>query len=274
MKEKQKVSKSDSSQSLSLGNQRLLHDRLQQLFKTGFTAIDIAEPLVLFDAHEAASEVKAVMESQCAHVAGVGRQGEVLGYVRREALKNGICRDHVQKIAPDGVLNQYASYQDVIEVLDLHELCFVSFLGQVAGIIQKKDMTKPSVRMWLFGLITISEMIISDMVERLFPNESWQEKLSEERLAKAQALREERQRKGQDLKLMDCLYLADKARILTKEPSIRQDMGFESRKEAKKAVSQLESLRNSLAHAHDIVTYDWKAIVEMSRRLDRMLSRL
>ena len=34
------------------------------------------------------------------------------------------------------------------------------------------------------------------------------------------------------------------------------------------------SLRNSLAHAHDIVAYDWSAIVEMSRRLDRMLSRL
>ena len=73
---------------------------------------------------------------------------------------------------------------------------------------------------------------------------------------------------------MDCLYLVDKARILTKERSIRENMGFESRKEAKKAISQLESLRNSLAHSHDIVTYDWNAIVEMSRRLDRMLSRL
>ena len=39
------------------------------------------------------------------------------------------------------------------------------------------------------------------------------------------------------------------------------------------AISQFESLRNSVAHTHDIVTYDWKAIVEVARRLDRMLSR-
>lgn len=38
-------------------------------------------------------------------------------------------------------------------------------------------------------------------------------------------------------------------------------------------ISKLESLRNSLAHTHDIVAYDWKAIVEIARRLDRMLLR-
>ena len=68
-----------------------------------------------------------------------------------------------------------ASYQEVIETLDRAGLCFVTLLGQVSGVIQKRDMTKPSVRMWLFGLITIAEMTITDMVERLFPDESWQE---------------------------------------------------------------------------------------------------
>ena len=115
---------------------------------------------------------------------------------------------------------------------------------------------------------------LHDRLQRLFPDESWQEKLPEERLNRAKALLEERQSQGQDLKLMECLYLTDKARILTNDRAIREDIGFNSRKEAKRIISQLGSLRNSLAHAHDIVLYDWPAIVEMSRRLDRMLSRL
>jgi hypothetical protein len=254
--------------------QRSLHDRLQHLFKTGFTATDIAEPLVSFGADEAAPEVRSILREQSIEVAAVNDRGVVVGYVLQAELNGGVCGDHIQTFRPDCQVPPSASYQEVIEALDRAGLCFVTFLGQVSGVIQKRDMTKPSVRMWLFGLITIAEMTISDMVDRLFPDESWQDKLSEDRLNNAKALLEERRSQGQDLRLMDCLYLTDKARILTNDRAIREDMGFSSRKEAKTAISQLGSLRNSLAHAHDIVLYDWAAIVEISRRLDRMLSRL
>jgi hypothetical protein len=250
------------------------HDRLKHLFKDGFTAMDIAVPLVCLGAHEAAVDARTVLIERDACVAGVFANGVLGGYVRREELTEGLCENCMHTFAAAQCLGHTASYQEVIEVLADHEYCFVTFLGQVTAFIQKQDMQRPSVRMWLFGLITIAEMIISDTVERSFPHGTWQEKLSEDRLDKARALQAERQNKGQELRLMDCLYLADKARILTKDPTIRNNMGFESRKEAKKAISQLESLRNSLAHAHDIVTYDWTAIVEMSRRLDRMISRL
>ena len=270
----QMASMDDSLRPPSLMNHQVLHDRLRQLFTTGFSAMDIAEPLLWFDAEKSAVEVKGSLEIQQVKVAGILTQGQAAGFVLRTELVGESCLDCMHGFGSETTVPQSASYQEVIEALDRADRCFVIFLGKVAAVIQKKDITKPSVRMWLFGLITIAEMNISHMVERLYPDGSWQKQLSQERLAKSQALREERQRKGQDLSLMDCLYLADKARILTKEPSIREDMGFDSRKEAKKAISQLESLRNSLAHAHDIVTYDWTAIVEMSRRLDRMLSRL
>jgi hypothetical protein len=40
----------DDAQSINvMGHQRSLHDRLQRLFKTGFTAIDIAGPLMTYD---------------------------------------------------------------------------------------------------------------------------------------------------------------------------------------------------------------------------------
>jgi hypothetical protein len=255
-------------------NQQLLHDRMQQLFKTSFSAMDIAEPLLLFDADTQASEVRGLLEIKSIEISGILDCGQVTGYVIREELQDGCCLDHHHSFEREAIIPQFAPYQEVIEALDKAGHCFVTFLGKVAAVIRKTDIAKPSVRMWLFGLITIAEMNMSNLVEQRFPNSTWQEQLSEERLGKAKALLGERQRHGQKLRLADCLYFSDKASILAKDASIRADLGFASRKEAKSAVSKLESLRNSLAHAHDIVTYDWDAIVQMSRRLDRMLGRL
>lgn len=252
----------------------LLQERLRLLFKTGFTAMDIAEPLLAFAGETKAVDVQKALRQRNLEIGGVQEDGIMVGYVNLEQLSSGCCRDHRIDFSPEQVLSHSASYQEVIEALDRKGLCFVTFLGTVSGIVQKADIKKPSVRMWLFGLITIAEMIITSQVEEHFPSGQWQEKLPEARLRKARELQKERRRIGQELSLLECLYFADKASILIRESPFRADAGFQSKTEAKKAISKLESLRNSLAHTHDIVVHDWDTIVEMSRRLDRMLSRL
>ena len=44
-------------------------------------------------------------------------------------------------------------------------------------------------------------------------------------------------------------------------------MGFETGKQAKKIIKELESLRNHLAHSQDIVAYDWAQIARLVNRL-------
>lgn len=250
-----------------------LQERLRRLFKGAFAASDIAEPLICFDADKPAREVLSILQERRRAVAGVLDRGVFIGTIVKGQRDDGSCREVVQTVTPNCILSHSASYQDVIEVLDTSEVCLITFLGQVAGVIQKKDMKKPPVRMWLFGLITIGEMLLSAILERFYPNDSWQSELPEGRLSKARALLAERRRIGQDLELQDCLCLIDKASIVTKNPLIREELGFETRNEAKLAMTKLESLRNSLVHTNDIVAYDWKAIVGIARRLDRMLSR-
>jgi hypothetical protein len=43
--------------------------------------------------------------------------------------------------------------------------------------------------------------------------------------------------------------------------------GFESKSKAKRNIKSLESLRNNLAHAQDIVTHDWAAIARIALRV-------
>ncbi|MFV1975256.1 MAG: bifunctional (p)ppGpp synthetase/guanosine-3',5'-bis(diphosphate) 3'-pyrophosphohydrolase, partial [Candidatus Scalindua sp.] len=136
------------------------------------------------------------------------------------------------------------------------------------------DIQKPSVRMWLFGMITIVEIFIARTIEIKHPQSAWRRELSPERLKKAEDLQNERKRRDQHVTLLDCLQLGDKAKILMKDPEMREDMGFESKRTADKALKDFESLRNNLAHAQDIITYNWESIVTISRRLNKIMTRI
>jgi hypothetical protein len=152
--------------------------------------------------------------------------------------------------------------------------CFVSVLGKVGGIVSRTDIQKPPVRMWLFGMITIMEMFMVRTIEKLHPNGSWQQKVSKGRLKKAEEILRERQRRNQDARLIDCLQFSDKGYILIKDPDMRKDFGFETMRLAKRAIKDLESLRNNLAHTQDILTHNWAAIVTMATRLNKIMTRI
>jgi len=122
-------------------------------------------------------------------------------------------------------------------------------------------------RMWLFGIITLSEMRITDLVKQYFNEEDWQALLPTGRIEAAQALQSERQRLNQHCELIDCLQLADKGLLLINDPGLLDSLGFSSRSAAKKVIKQFQSLRNNLAHAQDISTYDWAQIARLSQRM-------
>jgi hypothetical protein len=167
----------------------------------------------------------------------------------------------------DQVISGDSTLSDVIHVLTRHNYCFLSMLGEIAGVICRDDINKPMVRMWLFGLITIIETRIVQMIQMKYPDDSWQPILSKERLSKARQMQEERQRRNQHCSLVDCLQLSDKARIAIEHPQIIELFGFESKRSAKQVIKNLESLRNNLAHAQDIVTHDWAQIARLSQRM-------
>ena len=249
------------------------HQRALRLFARAFTAADIAEPLSSFDAERAAPEVAVIMAQRGMAVAGLREQGAVCGYLRRADLSDGDCGQHVQTLRRGQVVNAEASMADVVHVLTLHDYCFVTALGEVVGIIGRADMHKPVVRMWLFGIITFTEIQITDRLRARWPDESWRSRLSEARLRKAEALRDERLRRDQPCELVDCLQLSDKAQVLLTDADQLEVFGFESAGSAKRVIKALESLRNNLAHGQDIVSHDWPQIARMSRRIERLLSQ-
>jgi hypothetical protein len=192
----------------------------------------------------------------------------VQGYVNLADLQAASCADCMRHFAADQVVSGASSFVDVIHVLTRHDFCFVMSLGEVVGVIRRDDINKPLMRMWLFGIITMIEMRLVRLLQERFPGDSWQTRLSAGRLEKAITMQAERQRRGQLCELIDCLQLADKGQILLQDAVVLRSFGFDSRAAGKRVLRELQSLRNNLAHAQDIVTHDWAQIARLTRRLD------
>jgi hypothetical protein len=138
-------------------------------------------------------------------------------------------------------------------------------------VITRADLLKPVVRMWLFGIVTVVELDLTERIRKLWPDGEWTRFVSAGRLEKARQLREERIKRGQRCELVDCLQYADKVQVLVEDPASMEEFGFKTKGAARRTASEMESLRNHLAHAQDIITHDWAQIVRITRRLDEVI---
>ncbi len=162
-------------------------------------------------------------------------------------------------------------------MLTRYDWCFVSVFGTVVGVISRIDIQKPAIRMWLFGIITVAELEFTERVRQKWLDERWIGLVSKQRLEKARQLRAERQRQKENCELLDCLQLGDKMEILISDPEELALLGIRTPSAAKRASRQIESLRNSLAHAQGLVdqtgrkSCDWLGISRRSYAIVRLL---
>ncbi len=243
----------------------------RRLFQQHFTVHDIAEPLASFDQSVPASEVRSMMEARRYEIAGLRRDGLVVGYVERDSLDSGVCGDHGQTFEAGQVIDEAAPLAELVLRLREGNRLFVVVFGRVGGIVSRTDLEKPAVRMWLFGMITLIEMRFVTLIETLGDESAWRGLLSEKRIEKAEWLKGERERRNAQITLLDCLQFADKAQIIAKCPELRARTRFESRRQVEQISRQLEQLRNHLAHSQEITETSWDMIVALAENLDRVL---
>jgi hypothetical protein len=248
--------------------------RLRRLFLEGFSAMDVAEPLVSFDESAKSEDVQQFMQTKRFDLVGIRKDGLVDGYVRQEDLTSGTCGDHFRPFTPeDDLVPDTASLLEVVKSLAINQQCFITVLDRVGAIITLTDLEKPPMRMFLFGMITMIEMTMTEILRQRHPNDSWQELLSEKRVELAKKLKDERNRRGQNVELLDCLQFGDKGWIITYDEELRETLGHKSRKETRNAVKEFENLRNNLAHTQEIIPGGWQRIVIACSRWEEHLDK-
>jgi hypothetical protein len=231
--------------------------RAIEVFGRAFRAKDIAERLILID--EAA-------ELGDRAIAGLRSEQGVRAYIDCDG-------PGVVEIAEAQVIAESALLVDVIIVLTRFQWCFVESGGAVEFVIGRHQIESPVVRVWLFGFITVAEMVLTESIRTRWPDGSWTQFLTPSRFEKARELQDMRLARGQRCDLLDCVQLSEKARILIQNKEELERLGFTSVNSAKQVIKELESLRNNLAHSQDFVTYDWPQIVRLARRFEELLSQ-
>lgn len=247
---------------------------LRRLFTRTITLRDIAEPLVSFDHIHPASEVRAFMDQREYDVVGVREHGVVSGYVLRSELSSGTVGEHRHMFAAGDVLPDTDPLHSAFAALRDRRHVFITVLGHVGGILTRGDLQKAPVRLWLFGLVSLLEMQMLRVVRERYPADAWASLLSEERLATARNLHEERHRRNEASDLSDCLQLGDKATLLMKDRDLFALSAFASKRSLETFFKDVGMLRNALAHANDIVTGRWPALVDLVDTLERLLEAL
>ena len=214
------------------------HQSLRRVFQTNFSAHDITESLLTCDREAPADEVGRIMEERRLQVIGVREMGQVIGYVDREQIKPGMSELPVSSFDTDSVIFDTEPLDRVVLGLQNHPRLFVSVFGRVGGIVTRTDLQKPAARMWLFGMVTLMEMRITQLIAEE-AGDRWQNSLSDARVQKARDLRVERQRRGQDVTLIDCLQFGDKVQIVARDEGLRATTRFTSRRRVEEAGKRL-----------------------------------
>jgi hypothetical protein len=247
-----------------------------RVIERALTARHLAEPLISFDSESDSREVLEAMTVAGVEVAGIHTKGDLWGFVESSCLHEGCCKECGRLFAPSQVVTSRSSLTKVIEVLMRHDRCFVSVLGNVVGVISRRDLHKPVVRMWLFGILSVAELEFTERIRKKWPNDAWIELLPQHRITKAKELQTARERHKEKCQLLDCLHLSDKIEILMSDPNPAElaALGIPSATAARRVTEQIESLRNSLAHTRDFVEKDWPQVVRLARRIHQMSDEL
>jgi predicted transcriptional regulator len=246
---------------------------LRELFERSITVKEIAEPLISFDAERSAVEVEKFLEERDYDVVGVRCDGVVVGCARRRDLRGGKLGDHLRPFDAAETLPETAPLLAIFEALRKRNEMFVVLLGQVGGIVTRGDLQKAPVRMWLFGLISLTEMQLLRLIRESFPGDTWKPLLSADRLHKAEKMLDQRRKTNTAIDLADCLQFGDKRIIVHKHGTLHRQMGFSSKLEGTRLLGELEKLRDRLAHSQDIIAGNWPRIVELAAQTESLLRK-
>ncbi|MBP1729293.1 MAG: guanosine polyphosphate pyrophosphohydrolase/synthetase, partial [Deltaproteobacteria bacterium] len=144
----------------------------RRVFTRSFLARDILEPLLSFDSEHLDRGTLLKSGAGNSSAVGIRIDGKVSGYVLHEDLRSDAPLA-ARQILRQQTVELDAPLAEVIHILTMFSCCFVTLGGVVSGVISRQDIEKPVVRMWLFGIIILIEMILMKHIRHRWPDEGW-----------------------------------------------------------------------------------------------------
>ncbi|WP_066172522.1 hypothetical protein [Bacillus marinisedimentorum] len=252
------------------------YENLRTLYKERITVAEIAEPLARCRSDEPAVDVFDRLDKRQFEVVGIVEQGSVCGYAKKEdLLAVNVCGEAKKLFSPRDIITSSMPLIEIFGVLKHSRSTFVLDERRDVYIITRSDLQKIPVRMLLFGLVSLIELHMLRIIRSQFPNREWQQFMTPGRLQKAHELLELRRERTEAIDLADCLQFSDKKEIIVGSDMLRQKLGFPSKKKGRAIFEGVESLRDKLAHAQDLVIgTTWSRLFDIIESSEGLLAGL
>lgn len=241
---------------------------LKSSFNYIFTAKDIAEPIASAG-HGDTELIDKYFNKLNFDVIGYREEGRVIGYLEKGKLHDHFnLRDSMKKFELDDLITPNTDIRECLKLLKEKKRLFVIDRSEINGIITLSDRQKPAVRMLFFGVVTIFESQLANLIKILYPNDQWARLLKEERLKNALLINANLERRNQDIDLINCTQLCDKTAIFENEEDLIAELVGLSKNKANYFFYQTNNLRDDLAHALSLdIWFDQKDVMELVDRL-------
>jgi hypothetical protein len=232
----------------------------------------IAVPLESRGINDDAGAVRRYMKEQNFDVLGVTQNGVVQGYVRQEDLKTGTCRGYLKQFTAKDIIASTTPLIELLPLLRFKSQLFVLERTKITSLVGTADLQKSPVRMLPFGLASLLEMYLLEMVRICYPRDSFREKLAPGRLEKADKLLSALRGENEEIDLAGCLKMADKRDLLIQVPGFLAFFTLGDGKTAAKGFKEMERLRDKLAHGKDLVAGSaWDDVLKAAADLEAFL---
>lgn len=247
---------------------------LRSLFEKNITVNSISEVIATCNVGDPAPQIKDQMTSKDYDVIGVEENGLVIGYLLRDDLREGSCKDYTRSFHPSDLVSDSTPLLQTLFIFKNTERLFVIEGNTITKVVTLADLQKPPIRMLLFGVISLVEMHLYQIIRDYFKEDSWKNHLSEKRIQQAEALFLQRKARNEGIELSDCLQLCDKRDIILGEQPLRELLGIESKSKGKDFFKKLENLRNNLAHSQDLNTQNsWNEMITLIEQTETLLEK-
>jgi hypothetical protein len=247
---------------------------LRSLFEKNITVNSISEVLATCNVGDPAEQVRDQMASKDYDVIGVEENGMVIGYVLRDDLREGSCKEYFRSFSPSDLVSDSTPLLQTLFIFKNTERLFVIEGNRITKVVTLADLQKPPIRMLLFGVISLVEMHLYQIIRDYFKEDSWKMHLSEKRIQQSEELFLQRKARNEGIELSDCLQLCDKRDIVLNEQPLRKHLGIESKSKGKDFFKKLENLRNNLAHSQDLNTQNsWNEMITLIEQTETLLEK-
>jgi predicted transcriptional regulator len=248
-------------------------DTLRKIYSDNLSVTLIAEELFSCSLEDDAKKVKDSMQEMDFDYYGVHSNGRIIGYIAKHELgDDGLISQYVHSFAMENLVAESTSLIEILQILRDKHPVFVLERNHVKKLITVADLQKQPIRMLVFGLISLLEMKLLDLIKEHYKNDEWKYYLSDGRIEKALQVYETRKDKNVGLGLIECLQLSDKGTIIKKTPMLLEKLEFSSKTELVRFFKSIEDLRNNTAHSQEYVYDDFNDFLDNITRIEKILS--